>query len=91
VIIIGAVERSIMNSLLVWVGIPDRTAPGNDPGADAVTAEALGCGAVPAAGHPVRTYPTYETLTLLTWIAARTMRIGIMPRVLGVPFRRPAA
>ena len=60
------------------------------PVADAATAEALGYGALPAAGHPVRTYPTYETLTLLTWIAARTRRIGIVPRVLGVPFRRPA-
>jgi alkanesulfonate monooxygenase SsuD/methylene tetrahydromethanopterin reductase-like flavin-dependent oxidoreductase (luciferase family) len=96
---------------LVGVGISDRAAPGDDPVADAVTAEALnydfvsafdhpvadaataealGYGAVPAAGHPVRTYPTYETQTLLTWIAARTTRVGIMPRVLGVPFRRPA-
>ena len=100
-----------MNSLLVGVGISDRAAPGDDPVADAVTAEALGYDfvsafdhpvadaataeavgydPVPAAGHPVRTYPTYETQTLLTWIAARTTRIGIMPRVLGVPFRRPA-
>ena len=100
-----------MKSLLVGVGISDRAAPGDDPVADAVTAEALGYdfvsafdhpvadaataealgyGAVPAAGHPVRTYPTYETQTLLTWIAARTTRIGVMPRVLGVPFRRPA-
>ena len=100
-----------MNSLLVGVGISDRAAPGDDPVADAVTAEALGYdfvsafdhpvanavtaealgyGAVPADGHPVRTYPTYETQTLLTWISARTTRIGIVPRVLGVPFRRPA-
>jgi hypothetical protein len=28
------------------------------PVADAGTAQALGYGAVPAAGHPVRTYPT---------------------------------
>jgi alkanesulfonate monooxygenase SsuD/methylene tetrahydromethanopterin reductase-like flavin-dependent oxidoreductase (luciferase family) len=100
-----------MNSLLVGVGISDRAAPGDDPVADAVTAEALGYdfvsafdhpvadaataealgyGIMPSAGHPVRTYPTYETQTLLTWIAARTTRIGIVPRVLGVPFRRPA-
>ena len=100
-----------MNSLLVGVGISDRAAPGDDPVADAVTAEALGYdfvsafdhpvanavtaealgyGAVPADGHPVRTYPTYETQTLLTWISARTARVGIVPRVLGVPFRRPA-
>jgi alkanesulfonate monooxygenase SsuD/methylene tetrahydromethanopterin reductase-like flavin-dependent oxidoreductase (luciferase family) len=100
-----------MNSLLVGVGISDRAAPGDDPVADAVTAEALGYDfvsafdhpvadavmaetvgydAVPANGRPVRTYPTYETQTLLTWIAARTTRIGLVPRVLGVPFRRPA-
>jgi len=100
-----------MNSLLVGVGISDRAAPGDDPVADAVTAEALGYDFVsafdhpvaaaaiaeavgyavmPAAGHLDRTYPTYETLTLLTWIAARTTRIGVIPRVLGVPFRRPA-
>jgi alkanesulfonate monooxygenase SsuD/methylene tetrahydromethanopterin reductase-like flavin-dependent oxidoreductase (luciferase family) len=60
------------------------------PVADAYLAEALGYGAVPTAGQPVRTYPTYETQTLLTWIAARTTRISIVPRVLGVPFRRPA-
>ena len=99
-----------MNSLLVGVGVADRAAPGDDPVADAVTAEALGYdfvsafdhpvadaataeavgyGAVPAAGRRRRTYPTYETWTLLTWIAARTTQIAIMPRVLGVPFRRP--
>ena len=58
--------------------------------ADAVTAEAVGYDAVSGAGHPVRTYPTYEIQTLLTWIAARTTRIAVVPRVLGVPFRRPA-
>jgi len=100
-----------MNSLLIGIGISDRAAPGDDPVADAVaaealgydfvsvfdhpvadavTAEAIGYGVVSAAGHPVRTYPTYETQTLLTWIAARTTRIAIVPRVLGVPFRRPA-
>jgi probable F420-dependent oxidoreductase len=98
-----------MNSLLVGVGIADRAAPGDDPVADAVTAEALGYDFVSAFDHPVadpataaavgyepvpagrrrQTYPTYETWTLLTWIAARTTRIAVMPRVLAVPFRRP--
>jgi len=98
-----------MNPLLVGVGISDRAAPGDDPVADAVTAEdlgydfvsafdhpvadavtaeALGYGTM-AGGRPIRTYPTYETETLLTWIAARTTRIQIVPRVLAVPFRRP--
>ena len=100
-----------MNSLLVGLGISERAVPGDDPVADAITAEALGYdfvsafdhpvvdaataralgyGAIPADGDPVRTFPTYETQTLLTWIAARTTRIGIVPRVLGVSFRRPA-
>jgi hypothetical protein len=35
-----------MNSLLVGVGISDRAAPGDDPVADAVTAEAAGYDAV---------------------------------------------
>jgi len=60
------------------------------PVADAAIAEAVGYAVMPAASHRLRTYPTYETLTLLTWIAARTTRIGVIPRVLGVPFRRPA-
>lgn len=59
------------------------------PVADMAIAEAIGYGAT-SAPDPARTYPTYETLTLLTWIAARTTRVGIVPRVLGVPFRRPA-
>ena len=107
----GPDQGEPVNSLLVGVGISDRAAPGDNPAADAVTAEALGYDFVsafdhpvadaataqavgydrlPAAGDPARTYPTYETQTLLTWIAARTTRIGIVPRVLGVPFRRPA-
>jgi alkanesulfonate monooxygenase SsuD/methylene tetrahydromethanopterin reductase-like flavin-dependent oxidoreductase (luciferase family) len=60
------------------------------PVADAVIAEAVGYDPVPTLGQQAGTYPTYETQTLLTWIAARTTRIGIVPRVLGVPFRRPA-
>jgi alkanesulfonate monooxygenase SsuD/methylene tetrahydromethanopterin reductase-like flavin-dependent oxidoreductase (luciferase family) len=60
------------------------------PVADAAIARAVGYVVMPAVSHPLRTYPTYETLTLLTWIAARTTRIGVIPRVLGVPFRRPA-
>jgi len=103
-------DTAPVNSLLIGVGISDRAAPGDNPVADAVSAdalgydfvsafdhpvadtaitEAIGYGATSAVGDPARTHPTYEGLTLLTWIAARTTRIGIMPRVLGVPFRRP--
>jgi hypothetical protein len=42
-----------MNCLLVGVGISDRAAPGDDPVADAVAAEALGYDFVSAFDHPV--------------------------------------
>jgi len=79
-----------MNSLLAGVGTCDRAAPTDDPVTDAATSEAIGCDLVSAVDHPVRTYPACETQTLLTRIATRTTRIGIVPRVLRVPFRRPA-
>src|SRR5206468_1605420 len=33
---------------------------------------------------------THEVWTMLTWIAARTSRVGIATRVLGIPYRPPA-
>lgn len=75
--------------LIVGVGISTSAAPGADPLAEAVAAEDLGYDFVSASDHPVG-LPTYETPTLLTWIAARTTRIGVATRVLGTPFRRPA-
>jgi alkanesulfonate monooxygenase SsuD/methylene tetrahydromethanopterin reductase-like flavin-dependent oxidoreductase (luciferase family) len=40
--------------------------------------------------HPGGRGPSYETWTMLCWIAAATERIDIASRVLGVPFRAPA-
>src|SRR5439155_16307681 len=40
--------------------------------------------------HPCGTEPTFEVWTVLAWIAARTTRIRIATRVLGVPYRPPA-
>jgi alkanesulfonate monooxygenase SsuD/methylene tetrahydromethanopterin reductase-like flavin-dependent oxidoreductase (luciferase family) len=77
-----------MTNLLIGVGI--TTSADEDPVTDAVTAEALGYDFVSASDHPVGTHTSYETLSLLTWIAARTNRIKVATRVLGVPFRRPA-
>lgn len=51
-----------MNSLLVGVGISDRAAPGNDPVADAVTAEAMGYDFVSAFDHPVADAVTAEAV-----------------------------
>jgi alkanesulfonate monooxygenase SsuD/methylene tetrahydromethanopterin reductase-like flavin-dependent oxidoreductase (luciferase family) len=79
-----------MSAIIVGVGISTSAAGDEDPPASAIRAEALGFDFVSASDHPVGEQPTYETLTLLTWIAARTDRIGIATRVLGVPFRRPA-
>jgi alkanesulfonate monooxygenase SsuD/methylene tetrahydromethanopterin reductase-like flavin-dependent oxidoreductase (luciferase family) len=45
---------------------------------------------VSASDHPSGDHPTYETWTMLVWIAASTSRIGIASRVLSLPFRSPA-
>jgi alkanesulfonate monooxygenase SsuD/methylene tetrahydromethanopterin reductase-like flavin-dependent oxidoreductase (luciferase family) len=70
--------------------ISTSAAPGADPVADAVTAERLGFDFVSASDHPGGDHPTYETWTMLSWIAARTERIRLATRVLGVPYRNPA-
>jgi alkanesulfonate monooxygenase SsuD/methylene tetrahydromethanopterin reductase-like flavin-dependent oxidoreductase (luciferase family) len=75
---------------LVGYALSTAAERGSDPVAEAVAAERLGFDFVASADHPVGTTPTYETLTLLTWVAARTERIGIAAKVLAVPFRRPA-
>ena len=49
----GPDQGEPVNSLLVGVGISDRAAPGDDPAADAVTAEALGYDFGSAFDHPV--------------------------------------
>jgi len=71
-------------------GLDVSTATHSDPVAAALAAERLGFDFVSASDHPVGGHPTYETVTMLTWIAARTNRIAVATRVLGVPFRRPA-
>lgn len=79
-----------MHPLMLGLGLSTSAAPGEDPLAAARTAERLGYDFVSASDHPVGTQPTYDTPTLLTWIAAGTSRISVATRVLGVPFRRPA-
>lgn len=77
-----------MPDLLIGLGISTSTTA--DAVGDALLAETLGFDFVSASDHPVGVDPTYETSTLLTWVAARTARITVVSRVLGVPFRRPA-
>jgi probable F420-dependent oxidoreductase len=62
----------------------------DDPVHMARTAEALGYDFVSASDHPAGTDPSYETWTMLAFVAAGTSRIGIATRVLGVPYRPPA-
>jgi alkanesulfonate monooxygenase SsuD/methylene tetrahydromethanopterin reductase-like flavin-dependent oxidoreductase (luciferase family) len=78
-----------MSRLQFGLSLNMSAAPGNDPVALACRAEALGFDFVGAADHPCGDRPSFETPTMLTWIAARTSRITIATRVLGVPYRPP--
>jgi alkanesulfonate monooxygenase SsuD/methylene tetrahydromethanopterin reductase-like flavin-dependent oxidoreductase (luciferase family) len=62
----------------------------SDPVAEAVRAEGLGFDLVSVWDHPHGDRPSFETWTLLTWIAARTDRVHVATDVLGLPFRLPA-
>jgi alkanesulfonate monooxygenase SsuD/methylene tetrahydromethanopterin reductase-like flavin-dependent oxidoreductase (luciferase family) len=79
-----------VTELIFGVGLSTSTAPGDDPVGMAQEAERLGYDFVSAADHPTGPDPSYETTTLLTWIAARTSEIKVASRVLAAPFRRPA-
>jgi probable F420-dependent oxidoreductase len=79
-----------MTALLFGVNLSTSAAPGADPQRDATAAERLGFDFVSASDHPCGTHPTYETWTMLAWVAAATSRIRIATRVLGVPYRPPA-
>ena len=79
-----------MSELLIGTGISSSAAPHADPVAEALAAERAGYDFVSASDHPAGGHPTYDVLTMLAWVAARTTRIGVATRVLGVPFRRPA-
>jgi alkanesulfonate monooxygenase SsuD/methylene tetrahydromethanopterin reductase-like flavin-dependent oxidoreductase (luciferase family) len=83
-------EHLDMTALTFGVGVSTSAAPGDDPVGLALAAERLGYDFVSAADHPGGSSPSFETPTMLTWIAARTARIRVASRVLGVPLRRPA-
>lgn len=77
-------------TLQIGYALSPDAGPGSTPVRQAQLAERLGFDFIAAPDHPVGVAPSYETLTLLTWIAAHTERIGIATKVLGVPFRQPA-
>ena len=81
---------SANTTLIFGVNVPAAAGPGADPAGLAQEAERLGYDFVSTADHPCGRDPSYETTTMLTWIAARTSRIKVASRVLAVPFRRPA-
>jgi len=62
----------------------------SDPVAEAMHAEELGFDLVTVWDHPHGEHPSFETWTVITWIAARTSKISIASDVLGLPFRLPA-
>lgn len=70
--------------------VPTAVRGDHDPVAAALEAERLGFDFVSSSDHPAGGAPSFETWTMLCWIAAATSRIGIATRVLGVPYRAPA-
>jgi probable F420-dependent oxidoreductase len=72
------------------VGVDVTTSTTADPVGAAREAERLGFDFVSAYDHPEGTAPSYETWTLLSWIAAATSRVTVATRVLAVPMRNPA-
>ncbi|MFE0153944.1 LLM class flavin-dependent oxidoreductase [Nonomuraea sp. NPDC059007] len=72
------------------LNISTSAAPGADPVAQARRAEELGFDYVSCADHPCTTHDSFETWTMLSWIAAATTRIKVATRVLGVPYRNVA-
>lgn len=57
---------------------------------EAIGAESLGFDLFCVADHLHGAHPTPEPWTALSWIAAVTERITVMPNVLGLPYRAPA-
>jgi alkanesulfonate monooxygenase SsuD/methylene tetrahydromethanopterin reductase-like flavin-dependent oxidoreductase (luciferase family) len=78
-----------MTDVMFGLGLSTSTGPEADPVAMAIAAEDLGFDFVSASDHPCGDQPTYEIQAMLTWIAARTSRIRVATRVLGVPYRPP--
>jgi alkanesulfonate monooxygenase SsuD/methylene tetrahydromethanopterin reductase-like flavin-dependent oxidoreductase (luciferase family) len=76
--------RGNVTDIIVGLGLP-----ATGPVAAARRAEELGFDFVSLSDHPCGTQPTYETWTVLSWIAGATSRIRVAPRVLGVPYRPP--
>lgn len=79
-----------MSALTFGLGISASAEAGSDPVGQARAAEELGFDFVSTSDHPCGGEPTYESWTMLCWIAAATSRITVATRVLGMPYRNPA-
>lgn len=79
-----------MSDLQFGIDVPTSAAPGRDPVATALLAEELDFDFISSIDHPLGEQLTFETWTMLTWLAASTSTIRVATRVLGVPFRYPA-
>src|SRR5919198_3470120 len=77
-------------AVLLGVNVNQSALPGSDPVGDARHAEELGFDFVSTSDHLAGAHPSFETWTMLTWIAAGTSRIGVLTDVLGLPYRHPA-
>lgn len=76
--------------MLFGLNVSTSAAPGRDPVAEARRAEELDFDFVSSSDHLHGDTPSYETWTLLSWIAAATSRIRVATRVLATPYRHPA-
>ena len=83
-------ETTPLTDILFGLNLSTSADPGTDPVADALEAERLGFDFVSANDDPNGTTPTHELWTLLAWVAAKTSRIKVASRVIGVPYRNPA-
>jgi probable F420-dependent oxidoreductase len=75
---------------LLGVNVNQSALPGSDPVADARHAEALGFDFVSCSDHLAGRHPSFETWTMLAWIATSTSRVTILTDVLGLPYRHPS-
>jgi alkanesulfonate monooxygenase SsuD/methylene tetrahydromethanopterin reductase-like flavin-dependent oxidoreductase (luciferase family) len=73
--------------LEIGYNVSTSAADGADPLEDAGEVEEMGFDFVSLSDHLHGDHPTFETWTLLTWIAAGTSRVRVLTNVLGLPYR----
>lgn len=79
-----------MERLILGLSVSAAPVGRVNPADEAAEAERLGFDFVSVADHPFGSSPTNDPWVTLAWIGASTNSIGLLTRVLGVPFRSPA-